>query len=1092
MEKKTILLVEDEVFIALDEKATLEEYNYHVISVSTGEKAVQAVEENPDIDLILMDINLGDGMDGTTAAKHILKRHDIPLIFLSSHTEREVVEKTEGITSYGYIVKNTGETVLMASVKMAFRLFNAKQQILNEKNWSNRIISSAPNIIVGLGEDSRIFIFNKFAEELTGYKSEDVLGKEWIDMFIPEEDKKEIHSVWKDIVSNQMISHQFENYIILKSGIKRLIRWNNSLLTENNQFKMILSIGEDITDRKKAEDAFMHSHDLMKYIIEHSNSAIAVHDRDLKYIYVSQSYLDQYKVKEQNIIGKHHYEIFPDLPEKWRIVHQKALNGEVSHGEKDPYDRADGTVEWTHWECRPWYEGNGDIGGIIVYTQVITDLVKEKEALKESEARFRMFAELAPVGIVISHRNENVEYISPKFVEMFGYTDNEIKKADDWFKLAYPNKKLREKVRQSWENEINHARETGREIHPLEYSVTCKDGSVKNIEFRMKSSDKLNLIILTDITERKISEEIIRKSENWFRTMADTTTTAIFIYQDKKFVFINNAAEQMTGYNKEELFSFSHIWDIAHPDYKDLVRKRMDKRMQGEEVTKHYQVKILRKDGSERWIDLTAGVIEWDGKSAVIGTAYDISIQKDYEESLRKYQNLLLETQKMSHTGSWELSLNNHQLNWSEEVYRIFGLDQEKFKPTYQSFLEIVHPEDRMSLDKAYTDSLNNNQTGYEIFHRIIRRSTGEIRFIHEKCIHEKNSDGQVIRSIGMVQDITESKNVEKELLKAQQELEEYFTSSLDLLCIANTKGEFIRLNPEWEKVLGYPIHELEGRNFLELIHPDDLKDTLKTLSTLSAQNEVLNFENRYRCKDGSYRWIEWRSHPSGETIYAVARDVTNRKKTEEKIQTLLREKELLLKETHHRIKNNMGIVKSLLNLQAKSFANHETEIILNDAAGRVQSMMVLYDKLYRSEAYNELNIKVFLPSLIHEIISLFTRDNPVNTVIELEDIILDAKTLSTLGIILNECITNSMKYAFQATAKPLITVRSFRKDEKIIINYEDNGSGFMNSYTGEQTGSFGLRLIEMLVSQLNGNITIQSSNGMKTAISFSPPKAMN
>jgi len=1092
VEKKTILLVEDEVFIALDEKATLEEYNYHVISVSTGEKAVQAVEENPDIDLILMDINLGDGMDGTTAAKHILKRHDIPLIFLSSHTEREVVEKTEGITSYGYIVKNTGETVLMASVKMAFRLFNAKQQILNEKNWSNRIISSAPNIIVGLGEDSRIFIFNKFAEELTGYKSEDVLGKEWIDMFIPEEDKKEIHSVWKDIVSNQMISHQFENYIILKSGIKRLIRWNNSLLTENNQFKMILSIGEDITDRKKAEDAFMHSHDLMKYIIEHSNSAIAVHDRDLKYIYVSQSYLDQYKVKEQNIIGKHHYEIFPDLPEKWRIVHQKALNGEVSHGEKDPYDRADGTVEWTHWECRPWYEGNGDIGGIIVYTQVITDLVKEKEALKESEARFRMFAELAPVGIVISHRNENVEYISPKFVEMFGYTDNEIKKADDWFKLAYPNKKLREKVRQSWENEINHARETGREIHPLEYSVTCKDGSVKNIEFRMKSSDKLNLIILTDITERKISEEIIRKSENWFRTMADTTTTAIFIYQDKKFVFINNAAEQMTGYNKEELFSFSHIWDIAHPDYKDLVRKRMDKRMQGEEVTKHYQVKILRKDGSERWIDLTAGVIEWDGKSAVIGTAYDISIQKDYEESLRKYQNLLLETQKMSHTGSWELSLNNHQLNWSEEVYRIFGLDQEKFKPTYQSFLEIVHPEDRMSLDKAYTDSLNNNQTGYEIFHRIIRRSTGEIRFIHEKCIHEKNSDGQVIRSIGMVQDITESKNVEKELLKAQQELEEYFTSSLDLLCIANTKGEFIRLNPEWEKVLGYPIHELEGRNFLELIHPDDLKDTLKTLSTLSAQNEVLNFENRYRCKDGSYRWIEWRSHPSGETIYAVARDVTNRKKTEEKIQTLLREKELLLKETHHRIKNNMGIVKSLLNLQAKSFANHETEIILNDAAGRVQSMMVLYDKLYRSEAYNELNIKVFLPSLIHEIISLFTRDNPVNTVIELEDIILDAKTLSTLGIILNECITNSMKYAFQATAKPLITVRSFRKDEKIIINYEDNGSGFMNSYTGEQTGSFGLRLIEMLVSQLNGNITIQSSNGMKTAISFSPPKAMN
>ena len=143
----------------------------------------------------------------------------LPIAFLSSHTEPEVVEKTVGITSYGYIVKNTGETVLLAAIKMALRLFEAK-----------------------MGE-------------------------------------------------------------------------------------------------KAQKSALVHSHDLMKYIIEHTRSAVAVHDRDLKYIYVSRPYLDQYNVEKRDVIGKHHYEIFPDLPQKWRDVHQNALAGEVSRGENDPYYR---------------------------------------------------------------------------------------------------------------------------------------------------------------------------------------------------------------------------------------------------------------------------------------------------------------------------------------------------------------------------------------------------------------------------------------------------------------------------------------------------------------------------------------------------------------------------------------------------------------------------------------------------------------------------------------------------------------------------------------------------------------------------------
>ena len=124
----------------------------------------------------------------------------------------------------------------------------------------------------------------------------------------------------------------------------------------------------------------------------------------------------------------------------------------------------------------------------------------------------------------------------------------------------------------------------------------------------------------------------------------------------------------------------------------------------------------------------------------------------------------------------------------------------------------------------------------------------------------------------------------EQALLDKQEELDRYFTSSLDLLCIANIRGEFVRLNPQWEDVLGYPLEELIGRRFLDLIHPDDREKTRSAISTLSQQGVILNFENRYLCRDTSYRWIEWRAKLQGDLVYAAARDITARKNAEEEL----------------------------------------------------------------------------------------------------------------------------------------------------------------------------------------------------------------
>ncbi|TVQ97358.1 MAG: PAS domain S-box protein [Spirochaetaceae bacterium] len=273
MNRTTILLVEDEALIALAERMVLEKNGYSVVTASSGEQAIARFCDTPDIDLVLMDIDLGPGMLGTEAAGQILAHREVPLVFLSSHTEPEIVKQTEGITSYGYIVKHTGDTVLLASIRMAFRLHQAR---INEREALHR------------------------------------LGQ---------------------------------------------------------------------------------SRDLMNYVIGCSRTGIAVHDRELRYLYVSEAYLQMYSVSAADVIGKHHYEVFPDLPQKWRRVHQRALAGEVVSSDDDEFVRSDGTVLWTRWECRPWYENDGSVGGIIINTQVINEQKRLEQALRSSEHRFRYIME---------------------------------------------------------------------------------------------------------------------------------------------------------------------------------------------------------------------------------------------------------------------------------------------------------------------------------------------------------------------------------------------------------------------------------------------------------------------------------------------------------------------------------------------------------------------------------------------------------------------------------------------------------------------------------------------------------------------------
>ena len=174
--RKTVLLVEDEVIISLAKQKELEKYGYNVLTINTGEKAVAISKENDKIDLILMDIDLGNGLDGTEAAGIILKDREIPVVFLSSHMEPDIVEKTEKITSYGYVVKSSSITVLDASIKMAFKLFSANKRIEQSHKKQKAMLSDITDVIGIIGTDGKLKYNSPNIQKWFGWLPEDIIG----------------------------------------------------------------------------------------------------------------------------------------------------------------------------------------------------------------------------------------------------------------------------------------------------------------------------------------------------------------------------------------------------------------------------------------------------------------------------------------------------------------------------------------------------------------------------------------------------------------------------------------------------------------------------------------------------------------------------------------------------------------------------------------------------------------------------------------------------------------------------------------------------------------------------------------------------
>jgi len=293
--------------------------------------------------------------------------------------------------------------------------------------------------------------------------------------------------------------------------------------------------------------------------------------------------------------------------------------------------------------------------------------------------------------------------------------------------------------------------------------------------------------------------------------------------------------------------------------------------------------------------------------------------------------------------------------------------------------------------------------------------------------------------------------------------------------------------SPAYYHMLGYDSNEFADRPaaWMDLIHPEDRERTIAiNKECIEGRRQSFHVEFRMLAKDGEWRWILGRGcsitrGTDGRSTRMVGThvDITERRLTEERIRRLLAEKDLILREVHHRIKNNLNTVRSMLRLQSASLEDEVAGSALTMAAERIHAIAALYDRLYLLGHYDSVSSSELLPELIREIVDGYPQASHVALTVRIEEICITQRNIMNLAIIINELISNAMKYAFPDQRQGHLAVTLKRSEESLLVTVEDNGPGMGPHREGEREG-FGLLLVRSLAEQMQGTVEFAKTSG--------------
>ena len=742
----------------------------------------------------------------------------------------------------------------------------------------------------------------------------------------------------------------------------------------------------------------------------------------------------------------------------------------------------------------------------------ITEIEETENALKLSEEKYRSLFEESKEGILlisVTGDTATVVDLNPGAAQLLGYEKNKMSGMPlEAFTINAAALKA-----QLNEHDLNNKKiETEWRFERADRTEFVAEISLVAIEL---GREKIIQLVLKDISERKRNEEILLESQRSFKNIVDNSPAGILIFTENTLVYTNPQGARI--YNERLNRNSTHIFDVFPPKLKHVIAELLEEKNDG--LNAFTEIDLGNKGGIHQY-SLNAVKTIYNNKKSDLLMLQDVTLQTEYnrqklraeiaEDTNKKLQDeidrhKITQSQLLEKTfwlnALFESSYNLFILSLDEH-YRISSFN-ENFRRMIKKTMDIEPKIGDVFLDLFVTEEKAREKIE-ERFSRVLKGETLEFISHYGSKLGEiwvesflnpvKIGDRDVSEISFISHEITDKVEAQRKIKISEANNRALLLALPDILTKVNREGYFTDFRMSQANELNPVLPHLKTSDFVGnkvadvIKNPEIVKKFLEIVERVLKTNTFETFTFELLQDDaGRPLYYENRFSKMNENeVVVLARNVTETIEYESMLVESVREKEILLKEVHHRVKNNLQVINSILNLQSSYVEDPKTLEIINESQNRIRSMSYIHESLYQTKDFSSINFADYITNLVQNLVHSYQLyHDKVDLKFNVGPVKLALDQAIPCGLILNELVSNALKYAYPGDKKGQIVIEVSEENNKIKLGVSDFGIGLPEDFKIENSESLGLSLVYTLVDQLDGELNLKRLGGTKFLITF-------